>query len=50
MDEWSSGILIKELLEAYTARVGGNAPVWEKIPRQFHEYALAQDDQVYKSI
>lgn len=44
MDEWSSGILIKELLEAYTARVGGNAPVWEKIPRQFHEYALAQDD------
>ncbi|MFT4020083.1 MAG: condensation domain-containing protein [Acinetobacter sp.] len=44
MDEWSSGILIQELLAAYTARVGGQAPVWEKTPRQFHEYALEQDE------
>lgn len=45
MDEWSSGILIRELFQAYVSRVAGQALVWENKPRQFHEYAMAQDDE-----
>ena len=44
MDEWSSGILMRELIQAYSSRVSGQVPIWEKTPHQFHEYAMAQDD------
>lgn len=46
MDEWSSDILMRELIQAYISRLAAKAPIWEKIPRQFHEYALAQDDSI----
>lgn len=46
MDEWSSGILIQELFAAYCSRVGGEQPKWSNIPRQFHEYALQQEEDV----
>ena len=49
MDEWSSGILMRELIQAYTSRVDGKAPIWEKTPRQFHEYAMAQDDSALQA-
>ena len=49
MDEWSSGILMRELIQAYTSRVAGKAPIWEKAPRQFHEYAMAQDDSTLQA-
>ncbi|WP_462184822.1 condensation domain-containing protein [Acinetobacter baumannii] len=49
VDEWSSGILMRELIQAYTSRVAGQAPVWEQTPRQFHEYAMAQDDSTLQA-
>ena len=49
MDEWSSGILMRELIQAYTSRIEGKAPIWEKVPRQFHEYAMAQDDSALQA-
>ncbi|MBK0065075.1 MULTISPECIES: condensation domain-containing protein [unclassified Acinetobacter] len=49
MDEWSSGILMHELIQAYRSRVAGQAPIWEKAPRQFHEYAMAQDDSTLQA-
>lgn len=49
MDEWSSGILMRELIQAYTSRVAGQAPIWEKAPRQFHEHAMAQDDSTLQA-
>lgn len=49
MDEWSSGILMRELIQAYTSRVAGQAPVWDQTPRQFHEYAMAQDDSTLQA-
>ena len=49
MDEWSSGILMRELIQAYRSRVAGQAPIWENAPRQFHEYAMAQDDSTLQA-
>ena len=49
MDEWSSGILVQELFQAYQARVSGVAPRWEKMPKQFHEYAVEQDDELLQA-
>lgn len=49
MDEWSTGILIQELFEAYKSRLVNQAPMWQKNPKQFHEYAVEQDDLELKA-
>ncbi|WP_336721325.1 condensation domain-containing protein [Acinetobacter soli] len=49
MDEWSSDILMRELIQAYRSRIAGQTPIWEKVPRQFHEYAMAQEDSTLQA-
>ncbi|MFJ6167205.1 amino acid adenylation domain-containing protein [Micromonospora orduensis] len=43
-DGWSVGPLLRDLAQAYTARVTGTAPDWPDLPARYTDYSLWQRD------
>ncbi|WIV98618.1 non-ribosomal peptide synthetase/type I polyketide synthase [Kinneretia aquatilis] len=41
-DGWSTGILLRELQQAYRAALAGQSPAWPALPMQYRDYARAQ--------
>jgi thioesterase domain-containing protein len=45
-DAWSAGPLIQDLLRSYSSRQAGEVPNWPKLPMQYGDYALWENQQV----
>ncbi|GGK58083.1 hypothetical protein GCM10011591_32830 [Nocardia camponoti] len=44
VDSFSMGPLVRDLVEAYTARAARRAPSWTNLPLQYADYAVLQQD------
>ena len=45
-DGWSTGVLLRDLGAAYSARAGGSVPRWRPLPVQYPDFAVWERSQV----